>query len=718
MKTLLIDNYDSFTWNLYHLVAQVIGDKPKIIKNDDPNFSVASLCDYDLVILSPGPGHPGKSKDFGICSEILAHSPIPVLGVCLGHQGLCLSEGAIVDLAPQPYHGRTSSVTHNGDRLFAGIPSPFSVVRYHSMAAYQLPETLMPLAFSSDGVLMAVKHKYRPMWGVQFHPESVSTDYGKQLMANFITLAAEFNSDNQRNSANRINGTTIPPKRELLSLENIFQIEVKKLPLRTTSQNIFETLYARSRHSFWLDSSTEGGPSGRFSIMGDASGPYARLVTHDVTNGVLTLTDNRSVSSLKTGFFEWLTANLQTIKVDCSELQGLPFDFCLGWVGYLGYEMKAECNGSKQHISEYPDASFIFSDRAIVIDHQNQELFILYLTVLNENLEETENRSWANSTITRIEGIETQPMIASTGNRQHINLSLRHNYKSYIDLIDKCKGFLKQGESYEICLTNMLSANVNIDPFAIYCKLRHVNPAPFSAFLCNDNVSVLCGSPERYMRIGNDGSVESKPIKGTRPRGKDKESDDILKSELAASEKERAENLMIVDLVRNDIGSCALVGSVQVPNLYAIETFATVHQMVSTIVGKLDQPCTAVDCIRAAFPGGSMTGAPKLRTMELIDDLEQGPRGIYSGSIGYFSLNGAADFNIVIRSMVYANGKLNYGIGGAITMLSDPEDEFEETAVKASALLRVFDTTFPKDIAKNINGIANVTGDLHEVLKY
>lgn len=174
MKTLLIDNYDSFTWNLYHLVAQVTGEKPEILKNDDPDFNITSLCGYDLVILSPGPGHPGRSKDFGICSEILAHSPIPVLGVCLGHQGLCLSEGAIVDLAPQPYHGRISSITHNGDHLFAGIPSPFSVVRYHSMAAYQLPETLMPLAFSADGVLMAVKHKYRPMWGVQFHPESIS----------------------------------------------------------------------------------------------------------------------------------------------------------------------------------------------------------------------------------------------------------------------------------------------------------------------------------------------------------------------------------------------------------------------------------------------------------------------------------------------------------------------------------------------------------------
>jgi len=206
---------------------------------------------------------------------------------------------------------------------------------------------------------------------------------------------------------------------------------------------------------------------------------------------------------------------------------------------------------------------------------------------------------------------------------------------------------------------------------------------------------VLSTSPERFLGVDRHDVALSEPIKGTRPRGRTPEEDLALRRDLATSVKDRAENLMIVDLVRNDLGHHAEVGSVEVPRLFDVETYATVHQLVSGVRAKLRHDSSAVRCVRDAFPGGSMTGAPKIRTMQILDGLEGGPRGVYSGALGYFSLSGSADFSIVIRTLVVHDDKVSFGVGGAVIALSDGAGEFEETAVKATALLRLLDTPFP-----------------------
>ncbi|MBJ7323989.1 aminodeoxychorismate synthase component I [Rhodococcus fascians] len=679
IRTLLVDNYDSFTYNLYSLLAEVNGRPPTVVKNDVA-WSSLDFAAFDNVVISPGPGRPDVEQDFGISGRVISESGLPILGVCLGHQGMCHLFGGEVDLAPAPMHGRTTDITHTGVDLFEGIPSPYSVVRYHSLVVTRTPADFEEVAWTPDGLVMAVRHHSKPLWGVQFHPESISTEYGRELLANFrdLTLA--------RSSAANAAGTH----------DSMFTIETRTIDSDFDSERVFQTLFAHDTKSFWLDGSAALEPECRFTVMGDCSGPHAEYVTYSVAETMVTVEGSDGTKEhIHSTFFDYIDAQLR--RRATPPRHDLPFAFGLGYVGYLGYELKADTGGQLVHTSATPDASMVFSDRALVFDH---EAGTLYLMGLADTPGDPVLAQWFDSVTATLSGLSEKAQTVSApsgipasgapllGAELSLEPRLRHDRTHYLDLISQCLAEIRSGETYEVCLTNTATVAGSIDPAATYSYMREINPTPYSAFLNFPDVSVLSASPERFLRIDADRIVESKPIKGTRPRGATPEEDNALKADLVANEKDKAENLMIVDLVRNDLAQVCVPGSVHVPKLFDVETYAPVHQLVSTVRGRLRDDASAADCIRAAFPGGSMTGAPKIRTMAIIDKLEDGPRGVYSGAIGYFSITGTADFSIVIRTIVATEHEVTYGVGGAIVALSDPDEEFEETMVKAVSMRR------------------------------
>jgi para-aminobenzoate synthetase len=479
-----------------------------------------------------------------------------------------------------------------------------------------------------------------------------------------------------------------------MTAERCARLHARRISLAVTAEQVFDTLYQHSIYAFWLDSSDSAGEGvgrrSRFSFLGDATGPLARVARADVWSGQVRIESAGGPQTITSGFFDWLENDLAAHGVVTSEL---PCGFTLGWVGYLGYELKAECDGAIAHRSPDPDAFLIFADRGVVLDHDMGEVYLLALAPPDDPGMALD---WLEQTTQRLRAVPTRALAPPDAPTERLeDVRLRHDRPSYLGMINHCLTAIEQGESYEICLTNQVSVDATIDPWQAYRLLRQANPVPFGALLRLGELSVLSTSPERFLSVSATGEVESRPIKGTRPRGATEEQDALLRKELATSEKDRAENLMIVDLVRNDLGVCAEVGSVHVTRIFEVESYATVHQLVSTIRARLGPDCSPVRCVRAAFPGGSMTGAPKIRTMEIIDELEGGPRGVYSGAIGYFSLSGAVDLSIVIRTLVVRDGGASFGVGGAIIASSDPADEFEETAVKATPMLNLLGVRFP-----------------------
>lgn len=423
----------------------------------------------------------------------------------------------------------------------------------------------------------------------------------------------------------------------------------------------------------WLDS----GGKGRYDIL--VAQPAITLVTQ----GEQTEIGRRG--NVQRSKLDPFTLVRDQLGEPILPMPGMPF--AGGALGYWSYDLArryCRLNNSAQDAEHQPEMAVGIYDWAFVIDHREQNACLV------SRLRFTETEKQLPQILERLRKASLHPAenAGSPGFSVRGKITSNFTADTYQKAFDSVQKFLRAGDCYQVNLAQRFAARADGDAWDAYLELRRLSPAPYSAFLDWPQVRILCASPERFLQV-QQGRVETKPIKGTRPRSVDGVEDARLAEELRHHPKDRAENLMIVDLLRNDLGKSCEPGSVITPKLFEVETFSNVHHLVSTVQGRLKKGCNALDVLRDCFPGGSVTGAPKQRAMEIIEQLEPHRRGVYCGAIGYIGFDGNMDTNIAIRTLVYSGQEIRCWAGGGVVADSQCKAEYQETLDKAAAMLEL-----------------------------
>jgi para-aminobenzoate synthetase component 1 len=494
---------------------------------------------------------------------------------------------------------------------------------------------------------------------------------------------------------------------------------------------VFAELYAENAYAVWLDAGADA-TTGVSYLAGAHERSW--VVTADATAGTVTRFQPAAAAGIpvttRHSVFEVLRADLA--RPEPTSPAGAPtaadadtVGFRLGWIGWLGYGLAQPASESAPGgqapsnsgapagpSGRAPDAALLRVDRAIAFDHAARTVTLLVPAPAGEPAAaapddaraEAEIHAWVDDTSRRLAALGNTTRTGDRAARSRAaaaaptdsaaaaepvapTVRWRHDADHYAALIRRCQDRITAGDAYQLCLTNEVTIAGRFDPVQVYRRLRATSATHHGGLLRFGAHSLLSASPEEFLSVSPNGRVRTRPIKGTRPRSDDPAADRMLRDDLLASAKERAENLMIVDLMRNDLGRVAALGSVAVTGLLQVESYPHVHQLVSTIEARLAPGVNAVDAVEAAFPAGSMTGAPKRSAMGILHDLEGGDRGVYAGAFGYLGADGALDLAMVIRSIVLGSDAASIGTGGGITALSVPDEEIEETRIKAAALI-------------------------------
>jgi len=439
------------------------------------------------------------------------------------------------------------------------------------------------------------------------------------------------------------------------------------LPYRSDATEYYAAI-ADLPWAVWLDS----GGRDRYDIL--TAQPVITLVTQGVQ------TEIRSAAGVchsTADPFDLLREELG------NQLESIPdIKFAGGVLGYWGYDLArrlSDMPSQAQDAEKLPEMAIGIYDWALQLDHQKQTAQLI------SHNRYPETAQIIPQILLRLQG---QNFASPESFRVHGRVASNFSRASYETAFAAVKSYLHAGDCYQVNLAQRFTARASGDAFLAYCRLRQLSPAPYAAFLNFPHAQILCASPERFLQV-RQGHVETRPIKGTRPSVADGVQNSLLVQDLRSNPKDRAENLMIVDLLRNDLGKSCKPGSVRVPVLFEVESYATVHHLVSTVTGELAAGCDAISLLRDCFPGGSVTGAPKHRAMQIIEQLEPQRRGIYCGSIGYIGFDGNMDCNIVIRTLVYDGGEIRCWAGGGIVADSEAGAEYQETMDKASAMLEL-----------------------------
>jgi para-aminobenzoate synthetase component 1 len=467
-------------------------------------------------------------------------------------------------------------------------------------------------------------------------------------------------------------------------------IALKELDPPPSLERAFELL-ALDERPFFLDTGLRLPGFGRFSLLG--SRPFLVLESKGTR---LTLRGSGKTETQQGNPFHFLKKTLERYRLPAHA--SLPF--AAGAVGYFGYDLRhfiERLPATATDDLRAPDMALGLYDTAVVADHQTQRAWVAAAELgvpgrpdaeyraaeLLERL--SSNASAAGGGSRARENARTRQRTAPLGPAQG-EIACNFTRSDYLRAIQRAKDYIAAGDIFQVNLSRRFEARISISAPELYLRLRRINPAPMAAYLGGEDFTVVSASPERFLRL-RAGRVETRPIKGTRPRGRTPEEDAALARELLRSEKDGAELAMIVDLERNDLGRVCSYGTVRVTRPKALESFPTVHHLVATVVGRLHAGCDRTELLKATFPGGSITGAPKIRAMQIIDELEPTRRSVYTGAIGYLGFDGGMDLNIAIRTFLVRGDRAWFQAGGGIVADSQPESEYDETAQKARALI-------------------------------
>lgn len=746
-RILLIDAYDSFTHNLSAQLARCTPAQVHTIYIDSPFTEIAALLpflpSFDAVVIGPGPGSPDNDSDVGIIKDIWrlhdSHM-LPVFGVCLGLQSMCLAFGGSVRRLHTVKHGLTSSIQHCGRDLFAGV-GEMTAVRYHSLHAQLDGESddIEALSWARDPengqVLMGARHRTKPFWAVQYHPESICTEGSDLVIENFWSLASRWNQENGRQAMDLPRSWMVRPI-EMSLLEKLREsggflmgtgtdqcpdisstVQTDSLLARGLDvRRICEMLLAESSREFVLLESAAA--PGRYSIIGILAPNITQLIRYTAGDSFIELSHVGKAAASRVELQKPYNSSVWRFLASYMDKRkatgGKPDSpFWGGLVGYFSYELGVESlsialsTGRKRR----PDVNLAFVERSAVIDSLTGRIYLQSLMPNDcEWLESTKIMLQQENDLS-LTPSTTPPPVARTQAS-----SIHSHYKGvsepkiempsgevYRSLVRECQTYMASGDSYELCLTARTLVTLPApqpSEWNLYNLLRARNAAPYAAYMRLQGVTILSSSPERFLSYSRDGKVQLRPIKGTVKKTASmtrKEAGRILNTP-----KERAENLMILDLIRHDLHRILGPGSVTVPQLMSVEEYASVYQLVSVIEGVIPPPpagaegLTGLDILASSLPPGSMTGAPKKRSVEILQHLERNDeeRGVYSGVLGYMSVCGGGDWSVVIRTAYRyddeGEGKWWLGAGGAVTALSTADGEWEEMEVKLESTLRAF----------------------------
>ena len=617
-----------------------------------------NVTDYTHIVIPHGTETPDLSG-------ILAHPELPVLAIGSGYQHLAAAYGHDTVAPAQPIYGQAVAHQHHAAGILASIENPVELISYHAWRVTDMDPAVFEIhAVDAADAALVYRVKGTNHWGMHCDPAALQSTAGPQILKNFLALVPGTSTPAPSQA------TTAPAARRL-------PVFTRQVSGQLDTAATFRTLQRDTSAAFWLDSAAAHLGQGNTTILGTNHGALAQIIRWDVATNRLDIDQAGQHTTTTHSVFDYLQDHAWQPEQPL-DLEG----FTGGWVGYLGYEAHQASSVGQTHAHQAttPDAYWIKPQAFIRYDHRAR--ITTLVAYAEPDLLETLQAALVFGT--------GEPPTSQRPRK--VAGRWRLTTEEYQHRASSIQTMLNSGEAAGICLTDTYCLDdYRGDTLDLYNRLRTKNPAPYAGYLrfntFGDELEVLCASPEKFLKVDGDGLVESKPIKGTVARSNDPAQDAQLAQQMADDPKIQSENLMITDLLRDDLAKITEPGSVRVPNLMAVESFATVHQLVTTVSGHLRPNTPIMDVVQAVFPGGSMTGAPKLFSVQALETLEAGPRGIYSGAMGWVGDDNTAELNVVIRSIIVNSGQLSIGAGGAVVVGSDPVAEELEKHLKAQALL-------------------------------